>query len=790
MNIFRHILTPWFRSIRSDLRTFLINLIGMSVAVFSLIIISMWVYSEVSFDKFNSNYKNIYLITWKQSHMSVVRPATSDFEGPTMKSQFPEVLNYVRIQNVSEVLFQRNTNEILTYNGVGADSTVFSIFSLDLVRGDKNRALRSPEDILISESLAQKYFGKSDPMSKPIMTIKINKRIYAVAGVFRDLPANSTLQFDFLVPNDRYSQDWNRDLETSFVLINNIRAIEPLKKKMIYTCRQAYSSESEVSLFPLQDIHFHSNFNLFGRIQYGNLNYIKIFLAVAFFILMIAGFNVINLTTAKIEKRSRDIGLRKILGAGSSTLYKQFLIESFGFSIIVVVVAFVLAAIIMPALAGLKPDLSFIVYFIPGIILFIWLLTGFYPATFFSGINPFYAMKGRGYKSKSNVSLRKFLVSFQFLLSIFLLTASFWVIGQISYLRNADLGFNPKNIVMIPSFYHFSEVDKEFQAMNDLQRSEFFQTMMKTGTYAESELKRNPIINGYTYGEGFEKQWEDQIWVNGRGSDESMMMHEVLLGQDFDQVLNIKILSGRSFTNTMQFDECVINETAVKYLDLKEPVGTTIRNSSGYSVRIVGVIINFHFEHISKPIGPLVIFKGSNDSPMCIKVSKNHLQEGIKFIRQLYDYKRSDIPFTYKLLENEINKKYENDYHAYWIIIFFSILALIISCMGIYGLAGFQAESRTREIAVRKVFGAQVRDMHTLFLLEFGKYVFIGLALGWPLAYYVLREYASNFALHPAITFWPFLLSGLILGLITFVTVESQIRIVCAKNAAETLKYE
>jgi putative ABC transport system permease protein len=799
MNLIRYILIPWLRNIRSDLRTFLINLIGMAVAVFSLIIISFWVYSEISFDKFHSNYKNIYLITWKQNHTSTLKPAWEDFEGPIMKVQFPEVINYTRFQYESEVLLQKGTDEFFTINGAAADSMVFSVFSIELIKGDKNLVLRRPEDIVISESLALKYFGRSDPMSKPMTTIKINKRIYTVAGVFRDLPSNSTLQFDFLVPNDRVEKDW-WESETSFILVNNVTTIEHLKKKMVNICRQNQSyPECEVSLFPFSEIHFHSNFWLFGRIQYGSFNYVKIFLAVAFFILFIAGFNVINLTTAKIEKRSKQTGLKKILGAGRMTLYKQFLFESLSFSILVVIVALILYAIILPSLdllpglAKLKLNLSFVIYFIIGTILFIWLITGFYPSALFSRINPLYAMKGKAYTSASNARLRNFLVSFQFIISIFLLTSTFWVIGQIDFIRKADLGFDPKNIVVIPSFFYNAAFDKEFEAKTKKQQNDFYQRMMKLCSYAENELKRSPLILGFTYGNVIDIVPEGQFLLLGSESSEPSSLSFISLGPDFDKILDIKILKGRSFTAEEgfgQLDECIINDAAAKYFNLKEPIGEIFRDGTGYNYRIVGVTNNFHFEHISKQVAPLLIYKGRKSQPMLIKVRNKHMQEAIKFMNQLYNYKKSDIPFSYKLFENAYNKKYENDYRACWVLVFFSLVALIISCMGIYGLAGFQAESRNMEIAVRKVFGAQIRDMHTLFLLEFGRYVGISLALGWPLAYYVLREYASHFALHPAISFWPFLLSGIILSLITFITVESQIMLVCRKNTAETLKYE
>ncbi len=766
----------------------------MSVAVFSLIIIAIWVYSELSFDKFHNNYKNIFLVTYRQNHSASMEPASQDFEAPLLKAQFPEVLNFVRFQYVPEVVIQKSVDNYFTLNGAAVDSTLFDVFTIDLIRGNKNQVLRRPDDILISESLASKYFGNSDPMAKPLTTIKINKRIYFVAGVFHDLPSNSTLQFDFLIPNDRYGKDW-WDLENSFIVIRNVKELESVKKKMIYSCRQSYSPESEISLFPLADIYFHSNFKLFGRIQYGSLNYVKIFSAVALFILLLASFNVINLITSKIDKRSKEIALKKILGSGSALLYKQFLLESLVFSILVCFAATILAVITMskfdllPGLNRIQPGVHITIYVITGSLFIIWITTGLYPAALFSNINPLSAIKGKTSISAITVKIRKSLVSFQYIISVFLLISCFWVIGQIRFLRNADLGFSPENVVIIPCFYHFSQLNQDFKNMADQEKGAYFQNMRSLGSLVESEFKKTPIIEGYTYGEQIDQLIEYKLTLKG-SNPISNLTYGMVMGQDFEKVLKIKILNGRAFTDGNQFDECLINEAALKAFNLTDPIGSILQNSYGNSFKVVGVTNNFQIQHISTNVRPLVIFKGSNNSPMMIKIKKDHLHEGLKLIKQLYDYKRSDIPFTYKLLEDEINRKYANDYRACWILIFFSIIALIISCMGIYGLAGFQAQSRTREIAVRKVFGAHVRDMHLLFLLEFGRHVLISLIIGCPLAYYGLKEFASNFELHPSITFWPFLLSALIMGFITLFTVESQIVLVCRKNAAETLKYE
>ena len=776
--------------------TFL-NLIGLSIGIASSIFIFLWVMDELSYDRHHKNFKNIYRLAQTFSSGTELTATPAPYT-PALKEMLPEIKEGFRIRPYpGELLFEAENKKIYEKNVLFADSTILDVLTFNFISGDRH-AFKELYSIVITESTAKKYFGDEDAYGK-IITLN-NSISLKVAAVIKDIPKNSHIQFDLLLNfeiliNSGWSMSWDNSYYYGYFLLEDNVDIDALNNKFAKSLSKYMSdnigkkgikdarSEDDIDhlyLQALKDVHLFSDFNidLYSHSQ-ARYQYVIFFSIIGFVILLITAINYTNLAIARYTRRTIEIGIRKACGSLRKQLTIQFLVESLLLTTIAYLIGVFLIEISMPQFNQFTDKkLSFsytdwrIIAGAISIIIFTGITSGSYPALFLSSLSPINAIRGIEKKGSSN--FRKILVIIQFVLGAILIIGTITVHKQLDYIQNKNLGFNKDHLIYIATK---GELYTKFDILkNELSKS----TNIINITHASA--LPTYTVHGTT---GF-------TWGKDPDECKDFYIHQETIEYEFLETLQIELLEGRNYINNSSSDSSnyILNEAAIKKMGLDNPIGE-IFNLWGNRGRIIGVMKDFNYKSLHKPVEPLVyhIIDEVNQY-IIIRLKGDNLYSEIETVKKIHDQINPAYPFDYHFLDTEYEQLYDTERKTGKLFTSFSIIAIFLACLGFFGLSSYMAEQRTKEIAVRKVFGASPKQIGLKLLWSFTKWILIANIIAIPIAYYILNSWLDNFAYRISLAYQVFLLT---LAFTIIIAISAQIiQVIKAikKNPADSLKYE
>lgn len=774
----------------------LINILGLTIGITCCLMIFLFIMNEFSYDNFHKNGKDIYRVM-RVSNVDGARreiPYLSPPYATALKNDYPgDIKSVVRVDV---------DNDLISYNNVSfneqkvylADSNFFQFFTFHLLKGNPATVLNNPLSIVMTASAAKKYFGNEDPMGK---VIDFNKKLrLTVTGIAEGVPVNSHLDFDMVVPlsNWRTAQWMNQWPNNSlFVYVQLNPAINPnnlisqfpsFMDKYMGSFYKENGFKMSLTINPLTGIYFEGE-TPFDHVKHGSKKMVYIFMSIAVLILIIACINFMNLATARATDRSKEVGLRKVLGAVRGQLASQFLFESILFATIAAILAVGLLQLVMPAYTGflgytLPPywNNEWLYIFIAGVIIVVGLVAGSYPALLMSSFSPIESLKGKLKIGKHGAFFRKALVVFQFAISVLLIISVTIVMKQMHYVRNTDLGFN-KEQSMIVKIDNGSIYDNKTKFKNELEAD--------PGVKSVSLMSGEPGGFHDTY--GFEAQGKP---------GEKLMLNTEFSDFQYVKALGLKTVAGRDFSPSFPTDSTaavIINESAAASLGYtpQQAIGTWIKNITVDSTRrtIVGVVKDFHFASLKEPIGPLVISTKNGDRRLAlIQLKTANLPGTVNRIKKIYSDAAPDYPFEYTFLDEKFDRLYKSEIKQEKLLSVFSIIAICIACLGLFGLASYTAIKRTKEIGIRKVIGSSVQNIVLLLSKDLLKPVLIGTIIAVPAGYYIMQKWLQGFAYRIHVDWWLFALASLVAVLIALITVSAQAIKAALANPVKSLRTE
>jgi putative ABC transport system permease protein len=785
------------RNIRRHKGYSFINIAGLAIGMACTILILLWIQDELAYDRFHEKGDNIYRII-VENEQGMQSAGTCPIPlGPHSKQAYPEVLDSIRMCNGFQK-FLVEFNERVFSEEIGiVDPSFLTTFTFPLLRGDPQTALEDPYSLIMTEKWARKYFGSEDPIGKVIRILSGRKQMisFTVTGILEDIPRHSHLQFQIFLPFQALDKMvwWVRDFEkwndwSYFTYIHTKPGISipELNGKITDLVRQNDEGDDLTSKFflqPLAKIHLHSHFK-YDLAGHGDIRTIYLFAIVAAFILLIACANFMNLSTARFGNRSKEVGLRKTIGAHRAQLVKQFLGESLFFVLIALFVALVLIKLSLPLFNQLtgKPlelnlaDLSFL-FSLAAVIFFTGLIAGSYPSLFLSAFQPADVLKSNTISSTKGIFFRKFLVVLQFSLSIIIIICTTIVYNQLTFMRNKKLGFDKDNVIHLP-------LSGTIHANYDVIRNELLSNP-RISAIAASDQLLNQIFRASTGAR-----------LEGRDVCEHTGINFLTVDFHFLDTFDMKLSQGRSFSEEFPTDAdeaVIINQTLAKILGGENLVGKKLHNySEGGTRRIVGIVEEFHFESLHSQVKPLMIVPHSSSDYkfMYVKIRPGAISSSIKFLKDTWKKYGSGNPFEYHFLEQTIDQLYASEKRMGKIFFDFAFLAIFISCLGLFGLASFTAEQRTKEIGIRRVLGASAGNIIYTLTKDFSKWVLAANIIAWPIAYFAMHKWLQNFAFKTDMGLWVFVLSATLSLAIALITVGYQSIKAALANPADSLRYE
>ena len=775
------------RNFRRYLGFTAINVAGLAGGLVTAIFILLWVNDEMSYDSFHKNKNTLYRV-WHNAHYSdgsiKTFPSTPAPLGPAAKSEIPEIEYATRMDWGSELLFEQEKNSFME-SGIWADPDLFKIFTFPILKGDPENPMPGGHDIAISEAMAKKYFGTENPIGKVFRAAE-NLDV-KVTAVFQNVPANSSLQFDFVLPFSTYEKgrpwmdgNWgNAGSQTFMKLYENASAAEVNNKMSALVKKNCKDCLSDPFLQLYQDFHLYSNFKD-GKQDGGAIEYVRIFSAVAVFILLIACINFMNLATARSATRCREVGVRKVIGAQRKSLIVQFIGESLVISTISMFIALAVVQLLLPIFNTLtNKHIGFdfsnlkIILALVGIVIFTGVFAGSYPAFFLSSFKPVSILKGSLKAGKGETFIRKGLVVFQFSLAAILISVSIMVYKQVQFIRSKDLGLNRDNILTLDLR---GGVQKNIDAFKT-------EALRLPGIISMSTTTDYPF--------DVQNTTSDPVWP-GKSKEELVPFKILMSDESLIPMLGMTLLEGRNFLPNTKSDTSnyIVNEAAVRAMRLKDPVGTQFEMWFGKG-QIIGVVKDFNNQNFRGEIEPLVFtYYPSNAYRLFVKLEGNNVEQSIKNLETLYKKFDPVYPFRYSFLDQHYNQLYQHETTTGKLAICFTVIAVFISCLGLFGLASFTAERRTKELGVRKVLGASVSNLLALLCGDFAKLVLIALVLGTPVAYFITHAFLSQYVFRTEINLWVFGITGFAILLIAILTVVFQSLKAAITNPVNSLRTE
>jgi ABC-type antimicrobial peptide transport system permease subunit len=756
-----------------------INILGLSIGLACSILIYIWVKDELSFDRYHENAEYIYRVYEKQYYSgeeTFLVFATPEPLAKALKQDIPEIVNATRLNLFWEKLLVRYEDKVFNETrGYAADQEALEMFTYPFIEGDLATALTNPHSIVMTRSMANKYFGNESPLGKSL-TIN-NKYILTVTGVMEDVPMNSHVRWEFLVPFEfmlevwEYPEGlWSSNSFRTYIQVRPGITKEEVEKKIIDFVQKHHETDIELYLQPLLKTHLHS-------IQGGGLiQYVNIFTIVAVFILFIACINFMNLSTARSSRRAKEVGIRKVSGATRTKLIAQFYGESIFLTLTAAIIAVILVKLLIVPFNELSAkELEFrlsnpvMMAVICLIVLITAIFAGSYPAQFLSSFKASDVIKGT-YRIGSSF-FRKMLVVVQFSISITLIICTMIIYKQLQQISNKDLGFDKNNLLYF-SLRDFSNY------------SAFKEALLKyPGVENVTATNRVPVTMTNS---SWRYSWEE------KDPELEILFQQIYVDFDYTETFRMEIVEGRSFspqfaTDTVNF---IINEEAVRRMGITGPIGKILYygNSQG---QIIGVVKNFNFHHLSRAIDPVILSLDPDYfTEVVIRISPDNHDNTIKEIEKIWNNYYTGEPFDYQFLDEELDQMYRPEQRMGIVFNLFSLLAILISCMGLFGMASFMAEQRTKEIGIRKTYGSSLFNIFMLINGRFVKWILLANLIAWPVAWFSMNHWLENYAYRTSISWWIFPIAAAISIIIGFVTVTYQSLRTAATNPAETLHYE
>jgi putative ABC transport system permease protein len=786
-----------WRNLKKNKLYSFVNIIGLTAGIVSCLLIGIYIKHELSYDRFNQKADKIVRVTMDYNLGDVTQQiaVTGTKVGPQFKRTFPLITDFVRLDKMTRVVGYRN-QLFEEKNFLYADPSFFKIFSFNLLAGRATDVLSSPDKIVITETAAKKYFDREDPIGK---ILKVGDKNFMVSGVAVDVPSNSQIRFDFVVPfinlsAARRPEEWWTANYITYLLLKNREEERPLQQQITAYMKTVDRGELKMNshqhltyhLEPLTSVHLHSNLPD-GFEPNGSITYIYILMMVALLILVIAGVNYVNLSIAQSASRGAEIGIRKVLGAAKQQLFKQFIGESLFITAIALIAALGIAVLILPYFNQISgKTLQYHVLFDPVILIFLLVLgiiigfsAGAYPALLMSNVKLAKILKS-GFSFTSGQSVRRSLIIFQFIISIFLIITTVVILQQLSYIRNKDIGYNKSNIVVLP-------VDNKIRPQVDALKKVIRNI---PGVEAVASANDEPV----------DVKWGDAITTK---DGKNLTVNALPMDEDFIKTMRLKIVAGSDFnqTDVLQIDTTnnyknfrysfMLNESAVRALGWtpQQAIGKEI--SKYYSGRIKAVVKDFNFKSFHDPIGPLLIFLDHEQTGnLFVRITGNNTSTAIKALETVWKERVPARPFEYKFLDDDYDALYRTEQRTAGVFTTFSVLAILLACLGLFAITAYAVVQRTKEIGIRKVLGANISSIIMLLSKDFLVLVIIAAAIASPIAWYVSGKWLQDFAYRISIHWWIFIVAGAGSLIVAAVTISIQALKAALANPVKSLRSE
>jgi putative ABC transport system permease protein len=786
----------------------ILNITGLTIGMTSFLLITIYVLHELSYDRFHQNYENIYRIKVKgvMAGATLDQAITAAPMAQTLLTDYPEILHAVRINRSGAWLVKYGDTRFNEDGILFADSSFFSVFDFKLLRGDQKTALVNPRSIILTEEFAKKYFGNEDPMGKRL-SLEADTNLYTVTGVIQNIPANSHFRFDMLGSlsslGDSKSTQWlNHNYYTYIVLKDGtkktvmetklvevvVKYVGPEIKKFIGITIEDFQKAGNqfgYELEPLKDIH------LKGAPQYqiepsGSLTTVYIFAVIALLILVIAIINYVNLATAKSAGRAKEVGIRKVSGSDKLGLIFQFVGESLMIVTIATIIASLLVVVLVPAfnhMIGKEISLSLFAGYngllgVIALIILVGTAAGAYPAFVLASFNPVEVLKGTLSPGSISKTLRGILVVFQFTVSIVIIIGAFVVYRQLNFMTSANMGIEKENLLVVR---RPDALEKRIESFKE-------QVLQIPGV---QKIANTQAIPGTNFN-------NNAFFLDNDPTKATYLINQTSVSFGFAEVMGIKLASGRFFSKEYGTDTTavIINETAVKFLGMADPVGKYLLQPRGpgtfEKLRIVGIMKDFNIKSLHEKIPPVcfTFMRGNYEGYLCIRLDGKNTQATIKAIENLWKDFSNRQPFQYSFFNDEFNRHYETELKTGRIFILFSVLAIFIACLGLIGLITYMTTIRTREVGIRKSFGATREIIVKLLSREVVVLILISSLVAWPVAYFCIKIWLEGFAEKVSVNPVIFIVASIIGLTIGWLSILYHSLKAAASNPAESLRYK
>ncbi len=800
--------TAWRNLIRNKWFS-AINILGLAIGLATCLVIMLFVSNELSYDRFNKKADRIARVYFEGNVQGekMKEPVVMAPVAQTMKNDFPEVEEATRLRSHDWVPKLVVDNQVFGHDALAyADASFFDVFTLPFIKGDSKTALAEPNAVVLTKDIAEKYFGKEEPLGKTIRFKTEDRAPMKVTGVIENIPINSHFQFGLLASmeslDDARQQNWMNSNYYTYVVLKDKRDFEKLEAKIPVMVDQYIGPQMKdgtgqtlaefrkggsnitFHLQRLTDIHLYSDFH-YDLSKPGDVRYVYIFGAIALFMLLIACINFMNLSTAGASKRSREVGVRKVLGSMKFELIKQFLMESILISVIALLLSLALVWLALPLfndLSGQQLTFSFtekplMIPVLLGVVLFTGLLAGSYPAFYLSSFKPVVVLKGKWNPAKSGLSFRSALVVFQFFIAIMLIVSTTIVYKQLSYIRYKDVGYDKDKVMVLSNVWALGN------------NMEIFRQQLQNDPAVASVSASRYLPAGASGNNNFFVAAADD-------PDRLVKTLRYEIDEHYIPTLGIELKDGRNFSRQYSTDSSgvILNEAAVNALGWKEnPLGQTIaRTNKGDEeiYRVIGVVKDFHFRSLHERISPLVMVLAPDPGNLVVKIKTADMLGFTTKLQQWFSAYGAEDPMDYSFLDERYYHTYNAEQKIGTILGIFAALTIFVACLGLFGLAKFTAEQRTKEIGIRKVLGATAAQLSAMLSKDFLKLVMIACGIAFPFAWWIMHRWLQDFAYRTNISWWVFAATGLLAVVIALGTISFQALKAALANPVDSLRDE
>ncbi|MEP3209094.1 MAG: ABC transporter permease [Maribacter sp.] len=799
--MFKNYLKIAWRNILKNKGMFTINIVGLGLGIASCLVIALFVIDELSYDKYNEKANEIVNVVFraKINGEEIKEGAVMAPVGKTLKQEFPEVLDATRIRNIGTPKILINNQSYREDRFAFVDSNFFDVFTLPIIDGDSRSPLQEPNTAVITETQAEKFFGTANAIGK-LFFLEGEEQPFRVTGIIERVPPNSHFHFEIFASieglEEAKSDSWFRGDFFTYLVLKEGTDYKNLETKLPYILEkymgskmqeemgvpfEEFTKENQLGfrIFPLTDIHLYADNSSYSQLeQGGDIKYVYIFSAIALFMLLIACINFMNLSTATAAKRAKEVGIRKVLGSNRNQLLNQFLSESFIATLLAMLLAAILVVVSLPYyndLSGKELQLDYL--WQPTVLLSLLLLTflisilaGGYPAFFLSSFKPITALQNKFLGGNENKSVRSGLVVFQFVISAGLILSTLIVNQQMQYIQNKDIGYDRDQLLIVREAYLLGNDQVAFK----------------------NELLKNPKVASISQSAfapaGFSDNNQTMISKNGQFVRRMPVYN---IDENYIPTMGMKLVLGRNFSKEFGADSTnvIINETAAQVLGLgDDPLGKKITDGGGVKT-VIGVIKDFHFKSLHQPIDPLFMLYNPYGG-LIIKAKSTDMSGLIADAHLLWDGFESDETFGFTVLDESYRQTYVTEQKMGTVLTIFTLLTILVACLGLFGLITFTAEQRFKEIGIRKVLGSSVTEIVTMLSKDFLKLIFISFLVAFPLGYYLMNNWLESFAYRIEIQWWLFALAGLITLLIAYTTIGWKSFQAATMNPINALKDE